>query len=216
MFTGLIRTTGTITELISAGGGVRLSIQQSGLEDVRAGDSISVSGICLTVKRTSGSVLGFDVMEETVRRTTLARMKPGKRVNLEPALRVGDRLGGHFVLGHVDTVARVLKVTTEPTQKVVWISAPAEVAPYLVPKGSIAVDGVSLTVARLEAERFAVALVEYTLTHTTLGGLRVGDSVNLEADILAKMVVHYLENRPQAKKTSEGITKEFLAQEGFL
>ena len=174
MFTGIVRERGAVTSFERG----RLVVESSLEPDV--GDSVSVDGVCLTVTGRENGRLSFDVMEET-----LARSKPFRaEVNLEPALRAGDPLGGHYVQGHVDGVGRV----RDRDRERMTIEAPPEILRYCVEKGSITVEGVSLTVAALEEEAFAVALVAHTLEVTTFGALRPGDEVNLEADVLAKYV----------------------------
>jgi riboflavin synthase len=181
MFTGLVREVGTVTSFE----GGRLVVESA--TPAALGDSIAVDGVCLTVVANGGGALGFDVVPET-----LERVKPfGDRVNLEPALRAGEPLGGHYVQGHVDGVGTVERIAPEGDGARVAIAAP-ELARYLVEKGSIAVDGVSLTVAALTETGFEVALVPHTLAVTTLGELRPGASVNLEADVLAKYVERLL------------------------
>jgi riboflavin synthase len=178
VFTGIVRERGRVVSFEDG----RLVVE-AGLEPA-AGDSVSVDGICLTVVERRNGRLAFDVMAET-----LARGKPfGSEVNLEPAVSAGDPLGGHYVQGHVDGVGRVRSVDGER----VAIEAPASVLRYCVEKGSVAVDGVSLTIAALDEDAFEVALVAHTLAHTTLGTLRPGDPVNLEADVLAKYVERLL------------------------
>jgi riboflavin synthase len=184
VFTGLVRKRGRV---VSFDGG-RL-VLASALA-VQVGDSVSVDGACLTVAGREDGRLSFDVLGETVARTKGFRGE----VNLEPALRAGDPLGGHYVQGHVDAVGRVRSVEPEGEDVRVWIDAPAEVLRYCVEKGSVAVDGVSLTIAALDAEGFAVALVRHTLAVTTLGALEPGEPVNLEADVLAKYVERLLPN----------------------
>jgi riboflavin synthase len=180
MFTGIVREVGRVVEF----DGSRLVVDAA--TKAESGDSIAVEGVCLTVL--DGSRLAFDVVPETLSRTTLGGLRPGDRVNIEPALRVGDPLGGHNVQGHVDGIGRVRSIG-EP----VWIDAPADILRYCIEKGSITVDGVSLTIAAIDAAGFAVALIPHTLTATTLGELEPGDPVNLEADVLAKYVERLLE-----------------------
>ena len=175
MFTGIVREVGRVAEF----DGHRLVVDAQ--TTAALGDSVAVDGVCLTA--VDGSRLAFDVVGETIGRTTLGRLKPGDRVNLEPALRAGDAFGGHYVQGHVDGVGQVRSAGTE-----VWVDAPADLLRYVVIKGSITVDGVSLTVAALDDRGFGVALVPHTLAETTLGELEPGDPVNLETDILAKYV----------------------------
>jgi riboflavin synthase len=159
------------------------------------GDSVSINGVCLTVVGLDRKRLVFDFVPETARRTSLSRMKAGQEVNVEPALRAEDRLGGHIVQGHVDAVGRVRSVEAEGDGTCVWFEVPADVLRLCVEKGSIAVEGVSLTVAELASDAFAVALVPHTLAVTTLGRLAPGDEVNLEADVLAKYVERLLAAR---------------------
>jgi riboflavin synthase len=180
VFTGIVREVGRVVEF----DGSRLVVDAA--TNAERGDSVAVEGVCLTVL--DGSRLAFDVVPETLSRTTLGGLRPGDRVNIEPALRVGDPLGGHNVQGHVDGIGRV-RSSGEP----VWIDAPPEILRYCIEKGSITVDGVSLTIAAIDDAGFAVALIPHTLTATTLGELEPGDPVNLEADVLAKYVERLLE-----------------------
>ncbi|MDR7481508.1 MAG: riboflavin synthase [Armatimonadota bacterium] len=201
MFTGIVEALGEVVtvEPATGGGGARLRVRAGGLaEGARAGDSIAVDGVCLTITAQDGGVFTADLAAETLRRTTLGRLRPGDRVNLERPLRVDQRLGGHIVQGHVDGVGTVAAVRPEGDGAWMEITPPPALLRYLVEKGSVAVDGVSLTVAALPApDRFAVALVPHTLAATTLGRRRPGDAVNLEADILAKYVQRLLEGARQ-------------------
>ncbi|HKP17312.1 MAG TPA: riboflavin synthase [Gaiellaceae bacterium] len=182
MFTGLVREVGRV--VANDDGKLRI---ESGLA-AAVGDSISISGACLTVVDGDRKTLAFEAVPETLSRTTLGRLAPGDGVNLEPALRAGDALGGHYVQGHVDAVGAVRSVESEGDGKRVCVDAPEAVLRYCVEKGSVAVDGVSLTIAEVDGEGFAVALIPHTLAATTLGSLEPGDEVNLEADVLAKYV----------------------------
>jgi riboflavin synthase len=182
MFTGLVREVG---EVVSFEDG-RLRVESSIAASV--GDSVAIDGVCLTVVDGDRRSLAFDAVPETLARTTLGRLAPGSPVNLEPALRAGEALGGHHVQGHVDGVGRIRSVEDEGEGKRVWVDAPSGLLRYCVEKGSVAVDGVSLTVAALDGHGFAVALVPHTLEATTLGRAASGDEVNLEADVLAKYV----------------------------
>jgi riboflavin synthase len=162
------------------------------------GDSVAVAGVCLTVVESSEGQLSFDVVPETLARTALGRLERGSEVNLEPSLRVGDQLGGHVVQGHVDAVGRIRStraLTSLPESRRVWIDAPETVVRLCIEKGSIAVDGVSLTVAAFDDEGFEVALIPHTLAVTTLGRLEPGDEVNLEADVLGKVVERLVAGR---------------------
>ena len=185
MFTGIVREFGTV----DAFDGSRLVVAASETAATAAvGDSVAVAGVCLTVVERAEGRLAFDVVPETLGRTALGRLEPGSSVNLESSLRVGDALGGHVVQGHVDAVGSVRSVTPEGDSRRVWVDAPDTVVRYCIEKGSIAVDGVSLTVAAFDDEGFEVALIPHTLAVTTLGGLGPGDEVNLEADVLGKVV----------------------------
>ena len=173
--------------------GVRLRVEAPATAaEVSVGDSVAVGGVCLTVVELAAPQLSFDAVPETLSRTALGRLRPGAEVNVEPALRAGEPLGGHVMQGHVDGVGRVRSVEPEGDGSRIWIDAPPAVLRYCVEKGSIAVDGTSLTVAALDDAGFAVALIPHTLSETTLGALRPGDEVNLEADVLAKYVERLL------------------------
>jgi riboflavin synthase len=185
MFTGIVRELGAVTSF----DGSRLVVKApETAANAGVGDSVSVAGVCLTNVEATDGQLSFDVVPETLARTALGGLEPGDAVNIEPSLRVGDQLGGHVVQGHVDAVGRVRSVTPDGEGRRVWIDAPEEVLGYCIEKGSIAVDGVSLTVAALDDESFEVALIPHTLAATTLGRLQPGDEVNLEADVLGKVV----------------------------
>jgi riboflavin synthase len=193
MFTGLIEDIGTITDL-RRGRGVTLAVRAPrilagvGTPALQVGDSIAVSGPCLTVERIEGDRFFASLLPETVEATTIGSWQVGRKVNLERALRFGDRLGGHLVTGHVDGVAEVAAVTDRGETRLVELLAPAGLERYLVDRGSVALDGVSLTVRAPQGRRFSVALVRATLSATTLGELHVGDQVNMEADLLAKHI----------------------------
>ena len=189
MFTGLIREVGRVLSREGGADGVRLTIeapQTAG--EAQLGDSIAINGVCLTVVAVAGGSFAFDAVPETLDRTSLGTLDHGSRVNLEPALRAGEALGGHYVQGHVDGVGTVRSVEPEGDGKRIWFDAAPELLRYVVEKGSIAVQGTSLTVAALDDAGFAVALIPHTLEVTTLGELEPEDPVNLEADVLAKYV----------------------------
>ncbi len=189
MFSGLIAAVGEVRRLGGHGAGARLEIAgRLPGEALAAGESVAVSGACLTVREPGNGSFSSDLSPETLARTTLGRLRPGGRVNLERSLRLGDRLGGHLVLGHVDTTAAVLVVRDQQAFRTVRIELPAGLAPEVAEKGSVAVDGVSLTVASLGEGWFEVALIPATLAATTLAALRAGVVVNLESDVLAKYV----------------------------
>ncbi len=189
MFTGLIKEKGRAAAMRKGPAGARLTVQAPLLGSKAAlGDSIAVNGACLTVAGKNGDRLDFDVSRETLKKTAVGSLRPGDEVNLEDALTPGSPMGGHFVQGHVDGAGRVAAVRKTGGAAVMSVRVPAELARYLVPKGSVAVDGVSLTVNEVRGAVFTVTLVPRTLAVTTLGARRRGDAVNVEADILAKTV----------------------------
>ncbi len=189
MFTGIVRERGRLVAVERTGAGVRLTLDAPETAQATAvGDSVSLDGCCLTATAVENGRLTFDAVPETLRRTTLGRLQDGAALNVEPAVRAGESLGGHYVQGHVDAVGRVRSVEPEGDGARIWFEAPREVLRYCAEKGSIAINGVSLTIAELAADSFAVALVPHTLAITTLGALVAGDEVNLEVDVLAKYV----------------------------
>jgi riboflavin synthase len=192
MFTGIVRELGTV-EAFDGSRLVVVAMETAAGSTV--GDSVAVAGVCLTAVEVEEGRLAFDVVPETLARTALGRLERGAAVNIEPSLRVGDQLGGHVVQGHVDVVGRVRSVTPDGDGRRMWVDAPEEVLRLCLEKGSIAVDGVSLTVAALDESGFEVALIPHTLDVTTLGWLEPGDPVNLEPDVLAKVVERLVETR---------------------
>lgn len=207
MFTGIVESTGVVRALTLLDGAAKLVVEGGGfLDGARIGDSIAVSGVCLTITRTGGPLFEADLGAETLRRTTLGQLRAGSRVNLERPLALGDRLGGHIVQGHVDGVGRV--VERKPEGQGVWveITLPRGLGRYVVDKGSIAVDGVSLTVASIAADRFGVSLIPHTCAATTLGGLRGGTLVNLEVDVLAKHIERLAAPHLAAGRPEEDVT----------
>ena len=196
MFTGIVRELGRVDALDGGADGVRLRVDgPETAGQAGPGDSVAVDGVCLTVVEAAEGVLSFDAVPETLARTTLGRLGRGDAVNLEPALRAGEQLGGHLVQGHVDAVGRVRSVGPEGGGVRLEVSVPAELRRYCVEKGSICMQGVSLTIASLDDDGVSVALIPHTLSVTTLGGLGPGDEVNLEVDVLAKHVERLLAAR---------------------
>jgi riboflavin synthase len=187
MFTGLVQDKARVAAIERNGDGVRLTVETA-VDAIARGDSISVNGVCLTATETEQGRFTADVMEETLRRSSLARLGEGDHVNVEPALQASARLGGHIVQGHVDGIGTVVEAREEGFARVVRIAAPAEILRYVVEKGSIAVDGVSLTVSAVDEEGFEVSLIPETLERTTLGEAATGREVNLEVDVVAKYV----------------------------
>jgi riboflavin synthase len=204
MFTGLIEEVGTIAE-VTRGRGLRLAVRaQRVLAELKVGESIAVSGPCLTVERLANDRFYVSLLPETVQATTLAAAQVGRRVNLERPLRLSDRLSGHLVTGHVDGTAQVVSAQDRGGTRLLELLCPPGLEQYLVDRGSVALDGVSLTVRAPAGRRFSVALVRATLAATTLGELRVGDRVNLEVDLLAKHVERLLGGRPDSPHRSAG------------
>ena len=188
MFTGLVADLGTVSDVVATADGVRLQVATSLAAELSEGDSVAVNGVCLTAVSADAQAFTAEVMNETLRRSSLAEVAAGRRVNLELPLRAQDRLGGHVVQGHVDGVGAVSAVEDDGFARVVTIDAPPELLRYVVEKGSIAVDGVSLTVSSVSPDTFAVSLIPETLERTNLGAAAPGTPVNLEVDVLAKYV----------------------------
>jgi riboflavin synthase len=221
MFTGITAAQGSVRHLVSRGEGALLEVETSlALGDVGIGDSIAVSGVCLTVISKTTRTFKVDVSAETLSRTTIRRLSAGDRVNLEKALRIGDRLGGHIVLGHVDGLGRIVEKTSDSASLTLGFEIGPEMDRYVVAKGSVAVDGISLTVNRCENSRFYVNIIPHTAAGTTLGFKKAGDMVNIETDILAR----YLEKLISAAKNDSlsgpasgggAIDLEMLTRYGF-
>ena len=213
MFTGIVEEIGTITEVHPQSSGVTVKIKaETVLEDAKIGDSIAVDGPCLTVRDLEQRAFVADISEETLRRTTLRACKVGTRVNLERSLRLGDRIGGHLVLGHVDEIATITEWKNEGTSSIMQVTVSSKVKPYIAYKGSIAVDGVSLTIADVSDNKFEVALVPHTLQVTTLGEKRNGDIVNIEVDVMARYIETLMQNQIPPSQT---IDLEFLQKHGY-
>jgi riboflavin synthase len=196
MFTGIIQHVGKIAKVIKKGSSLQLTLKADSLGitstkggQVKAGDSIAINGVCLTVTSKSGQkneYFTFDVVPETVKRTTLGKLKAGNRVNIESAIRAGEAFGGHFVQGHIDTTGIISSIKKQGEEYLMQIRCPAKIIESIIEKGSVAVDGVSLTVVNAQSDHFSVALIPFTLTHTILGEKKIGDGVNIELDIIGK------------------------------
>ena len=194
MFTGLVQSLATVVALEPEGPGVRLVIcDAQTAQQSKVGDSIAISGCCLTVISLEGDDLAFEAGPETLARTTLGKLQVGDRINLETSLKLGDELGGHLVTGHVDAVGTIDAREDEADWSTFWVKVPETLSRQLASKGSVAIEGVSLTLVDVEQDRFSVALIPHTLQVTTLGSRQVGDQVNLETDVLAKYVQRQLE-----------------------
>lgn len=196
MFTGIVQATGVVQSIADVPAGKRLTIDRQGWQprdvSLAHGDSICVSGVCLTLVAFDDATLAFDVIPETLRRSSLGRLAVGSRVNLEPSLTPTTPMGGHTVQGHIDGVGHVRALANDDGEWRLTIDTPDALMDYMVPKGSVAIEGVSLTIAEVDDTGFTVALIPTTLELTTLGALKAGDPVNLETDILARTVVHVL------------------------
>jgi riboflavin synthase len=210
MFTGIIEGLGKIKRLTMKGADAVLEIEAAiDINDVSIGDSIAVNGACLTVTARNQNIFNADVSAETLGKTTLKLLQAGAKVNLEKSLRVGGFIGGHFVLGHVDATGRILSQTQKSGSLILAVEIDDNLSRYIVEKGSVAIDGVSLTVNKLEKGRFYVNIIPHTAENTTLVAKKGGDLVNIETDILGKYVEKLLHS-------PRGIDKDFLAQHGFL
>lgn len=217
MFTGIIQDIGNVQKVERKNEGLILSIgTRLDLGPTRLGDSISVDGACLTVVQKGSSTFSVEVGKETLERTTLSRVKEGQAVNLEMALKMTDSLSGHFVTGHVDGTGTISGFFSEGSSWRYHFQAPGQVARYLIEKGSISVDGISLTVAECRGLEFSVSVLPYTANQTTLGRKKVGDAVNLEADMIAKYVEKFVHPGDGVQSQESRVTPSFLAEHGYI
>lgn len=216
MFTGIVEEKGTLKKLVTQGSSMQVTIAaETVLTDVSIGDSISVNGVCLTVTSFNQEQFTVDVMPETFRTSSLAQLSVGSQVNLERAMAANGRFGGHFVSGHVDTVGKIARIWTEANARYLSISVENEGHAYLMPKGSITVDGTSLTIFDVTNDGFVISLIPETQQATILGAKNQGDIVNLEFDMLAKYMERLLETKLKASQ-SNGLTKDKLASYGYF
>jgi riboflavin synthase len=216
MFTGIVEEAGEVVAIRVTGSAARLEVAARVVaEGSRVGDSIAVNGVCLTVTAREGGRLAFDAVPETLRRSTLGTLRPGDAVNLERSLAVGARLGGHIMQGHVDAMGRITALRPEGDATLVTVAAPPEIMRYVVEKGSIAMDGISLTVAACAEGDFTLSIIPHTWQVTNLRHRRVGDGVNLEVDILAKYVERLLAPRLGGETSRGGLSEAFLREHGF-
>ena len=219
MFTGIIEAVGTILSMQSKGQDISLRIQSGKLDlaDVKLGDSIATNGVCLTVVALPGDGYVADLSVETLKRSSFADARVGQKVNLEKALMPTSRLGGHLVSGHVDGVGSVVAITPQGRAVDYWIEAPAELARYIAEKGSITVDGISLTVNGVDGARFRLTIVPHTTQETTIAQWAVGTRVNLEVDVIARYLERLiLSDKAASPQKSSGVTMAMLAENGFL
>ncbi len=214
MFTGIIEHLGNVKQIKRQASSANIVVDIGQLSDgVNSGDSIAINGACLTVTRIKGSEVDFDVSEETLSKTSIGELRVSDKVNVERSLRIGDKLGGHFVTGHVDGVGVISGKDNKIGQCTMWFSVEKEFANMMIKKGSVSVDGISLTIVDLEERSFSVALIPYTLEETTLGFKKTGQKVNIETDMLGKWVKRILITD---KNSTSGITEETLMEKGFL
>ncbi|MCC8164861.1 MAG: riboflavin synthase [Planctomycetes bacterium] len=216
MFTGLVRSVGTVKDVAPFGNGRRFQIDIGDLAATSdIGQSIAVNGSCLTVTRKNGTIASFDAVSETVSRTNLGRLRAGSRVNLEPALKAGDALDGHIMLGHVDVMGTVRSIAVSGSDsRILTINLPEIIRHLVAEKGSVAIDGISLTVAAAGDDYFTVSVIPHTWDNTTLGNLSEGDGVNLEADVMARYAARILQYGSSAEP--EGVTEDLLRRNGFV
>jgi riboflavin synthase len=216
MFTGLVEEIGNIKAVTKSTKSAKITIKASKvLEEVKLGDSISTNGVCLTVTDFSTNYFTVDVMAETMRRSNLKNLSSGDEINLERALRLGDRLGGHMVSGHIDGVGVISKYENEDNAVWITIKTPPELLRYIVEKGSIAIDGVSLTVAYVDDESFKVSIIPHTKDVTTLLRKKIGDEVNLECDMVGKYIEKLISVKEETN-VKKGIDINFLSENGFM
>ncbi|NLO97574.1 MAG: riboflavin synthase [Peptococcaceae bacterium] len=214
MFTGIIEELGTVQKLDALKDSARLTIKASKvLEQTQIGDSIAVNGVCLTVTTLSANTFTVDIMYETLVKTNLQLLKQNSLVNLERALQLQTRLGGHLVSGHIDGIGKILTINDVGIAKVYKIAADSTITDYSVPKGSIAIDGISLTLIDVEKDYFTVSLIPHTAQNTTLGYKVPGDTVNIETDIIGKYIAKFIQAQKEMKKD---ISIDFLAEHGFI
>lgn len=216
MFTGLIEEIGIVKSIRQIGGGKRFAIEAKKIfDDLKIDDSVALNGACQTVVKISGNTFEVEAVEETLRKTTLNKFKAGSKINLERAVRLGDRMGGHIVQGHVDCTGNVLSIIPESTGKLVWISYPEKFRRYIVPVGSICINGVSLTVANVENNKFLVSIIPHTWELTILRDLKNGDEVNLEFDIIGKYVENMVNPHNSVTKNSKSILEQYIDQPDY-
>lgn len=221
MFTGIIKETGTINRIIDMGEDREFKINARKLsEDINTGDSISVNGVCLTVKSFSSGSFIFDISSNTLKYTNLGDARTGDVVNLEDALSLEDKLGGHFVSGHIDGVSSIIHIKRTGRSYEMTLSLSNETAPFITGKGSVAIDGISLTVTEVASDSFKTVIIPHTFENTTLGGKEIGGTVNIEADMLARYIVNYLSRQKTINTDipakNDMILKEKLKENGFI
>jgi len=217
MFTGIIKETGKIKKITDKVHDIEFEVSSSVLlKDVKTGDSIAINGVCLTVKSFNGDSFAFDVSSNTLAHTNLGGLKTGDMVNLEDSLTPSDKLGGHFVSGHIDCTAKISHIEKTGRAYEITFELPIEAAPFITKRGSVAVDGISLTVTEAAGDSFKVVIIPHTFENTILGNKRAGSSVNIEVDILARYIANYLNNKQKTSGEKDRILKEKLEKYGFI
>jgi len=213
MFTGIIEKVCTVKDIRRNASNMEISIDLAGLtEDVKLGDSVAINGTCLTAVKIQGSIVAFELSSETIAKSSLADIKPAQKVNVERAMKLSDRLGGHIVQGHIDGIATIKSISDKGDFKDITFSAGKELLDQMVTKGSVAIDGVSLTIAQMDSTSFKIAVIPQTLQETILGSAKVGNKVNIETDIIGKMVKKHVENLMPSKNV---FTEDKLKELGY-
>lgn len=217
MFTGIIEELGIVQRLDLLKDSARLTlVAHKVLQGSQLGDSIAVNGVCLTVTHLSDSMFSVDIMNETLKKTNFQELKQNSRVNLERALQLQTRLGGHLVSGHVDGIGQISSIKKTGIANIYEIATDSQIIHYMLPKGSIAIDGISLTVVDILENSFTVSLIPHTFAHTTLGFKESGATVNLETDLIGKYVARFLKIEKESETKEKGLSMEFLAEHGFV
>ncbi|WP_017728137.1 riboflavin synthase [Halalkalibacterium ligniniphilum] len=216
MFTGIIEEQGTVEQIRQSGEAIVMTIgSKKILEDVQIGDSISVNGVCLTVTSFNDRQFTVDLMPETVRATSLQMLSKGSKVNLERAMAANGRFGGHMVSGHVDGLGKIVAKERQDNAVYYKISVPKELRRYMIYKGSVTVDGTSLTIFAVDEDSFTISIIPHTLNETIIGSKGIGDVVNIECDMLGKYIEQFLSNRFTDEKSTQGVTTAFLEEHGY-
>lgn len=215
MFTGIITHQGKVTKITKTNYGAKLALEIGNSPNIQKGESIAINGVCLTACDTNKNHFIFDIVRETLSKTNLGQLRTGDKSNVEFPLTIAKSFGGHFIQGHIDGVGKISKKEKVAESQLMWIKVPEELTTFMVEKGSVAVDGISLTIVNIAKDNFSVALIPYTLSHTTLGFKGKGDTVNIETDILGKYVKKFLSQGKNNKEITTKITKEFLINSGI-
>ncbi len=216
MFTGIIEEIGTVRRVRKSGGGMKLEVlAPKSVKELRINDSVAINGVCQTVIAKSTTTFTMEAVEETLKKTTFTALEGGRRVNIELPLRFHDRIGGHMVLGHVDAVGKVIKIQKKKSSWLVTISFPVEFSKYIIPEGSIAVDGVSLTIATHHANELVVSIIPHTMENTIFSEYKPGSGVNLEFDVIGKYIERLTTKKEHPQKKSNAVTEKELRKMGF-